>query len=152
MFALVENNTVVRYPYSIFDLAKDNPNISFGVGLTDAELLFFGMQRVFFSPRPEILWSQTFQESTPVFNGERWEQTWVVRDLTPEEQQEKSAERLESIRAERNRRLEESDWTQGKDIPDSISTPWAIYRQALRDLPSTITEPCTFTNWPEVTP
>lgn len=38
------------------------------------------------------------------------------------------------VRNERNRLLFDSDWTQGKDISDSISTPWAAYRQELRDV------------------
>jgi hypothetical protein len=149
MFALVENGTIVKYPYELEALARDNPNTSFGVALTDTELLDFGVHRVFFSTIPQITWMQTFEESTPVFNNERWEQSWLVRDLTSDELQTKIAEHLEGIRLERNRRLVESDWTQGKDIPDSVSSPWSVYRQQLRDLPSTITEPCTFTNWPE---
>ena len=48
----------------------------------------------------------------------------------------KDAEHAASMRAERNRRLTELDWTQGKDIPDSISGPAAVVRQALRDVPS----------------
>lgn len=41
----------------------------------------------------------------------------------------------DSIRAQRNNLLAETDWTQLKDIDSSISTPYAVYRQALRDLP-----------------
>lgn len=41
-----------------------------------------------------------------------------------------------AARARRNMLLSQSDWTQGKDIPDNISTPWAVYRQALRDITS----------------
>lgn len=48
----------------------------------------------------------------------------------------KDAEHAVAVRAERNRRLTELDWTQGKDIPDSISGPAAVVRQALRDVPS----------------
>ena len=29
-----------------------------------------------------------------------------------------------------------SDWTQGSDVPSKIKTPWATYRQELRDLPA----------------
>lgn len=39
-----------------------------------------------------------------------------------------------TVRAARAAMLAKSDWTQGKDIPDSISGPWALYRQALRDI------------------
>jgi hypothetical protein len=40
------------------------------------------------------------------------------------------------VRAERNTKLTASDWTQGKDIPDNVSSSWAVYRQALRDITS----------------
>ncbi len=152
MFALIKNGTIFRYPYSVNDLTRDNPNTSFGVNLTDADLEEFGMKRVFFSNRPEVSYTQTFTESNPVFNtdSQRWEQSWTVRDLSDDELQSKRTEHLNGIRQERNRRLVESDWTQGKDIPDSISGPWAVYRQQLRDLPDTITDPFTFNDWPQV--
>lgn len=51
------------------------------------------------------------------------------------------------IRSQRNTLLSESDWTQAKDIPDSISTSWASYRQALRDVPQQILFPIEIT-WP----
>ena len=37
-------------------------------------------------------------------------------------------------RAERDRRLTESDWTQLPDIPDATKLKWQAYRQALRDV------------------
>lgn len=40
-----------------------------------------------------------------------------------------------TVRAERNRLLAESDWTQLLDIPEATRASWAVYRQALRDLP-----------------
>jgi hypothetical protein len=39
------------------------------------------------------------------------------------------------IRQKRNLLLKNSDWTQASDIPNSIKTTWATYRQELRDLP-----------------
>lgn len=43
------------------------------------------------------------------------------------------------VRAERNRLLTSSDWTQ---LPDSVvdKSAWATYRQGLRDLPSSLTQ------------
>ena len=38
-------------------------------------------------------------------------------------------------RLERNGILSNTDWTQMPDVPDSIRTKWASYRQELRDLP-----------------
>ena len=45
------------------------------------------------------------------------------------------------LRRERDMLLKVSDWTQGEDVPTSIKTPWATYRQALRDLPSNTSSP-----------
>ena len=57
-------------------------------------------------------------------------------------------EEADSVRQTRNYRLKELDWTQGKDIPDSISTPAATLRQALRDVPTQAGFPWEVT-WPD---
>lgn len=66
----------------------------------------------------------------------------VIRDATPEELAQAEKDRLESKKREidelRNRRdqlLAATDWTQAKDIPDAVSSKYAAYRQALRDVP-----------------
>jgi hypothetical protein len=47
----------------------------------------------------------------------------------------KDAEQANSVRADRTKRLADSDWTQ---IADSTAdkAAWAAYRQTLRDVPS----------------
>ena len=61
----------------------------------------------------------------------------------------KSAEEIEEqeiqsawvqLKAERNRRLFASDWTQVPDAPVDQAS-WAVYRQELRDLPSQTKDP-----------
>lgn len=47
----------------------------------------------------------------------------------------KDQEQSSRVRDTRNQLLKDCDWTQGKDIPDSISSTWAQYRQQLRDIP-----------------
>ena len=56
---------------------------------------------------------------------------------------------LQSIRAIRNSKLMACDWTQARDSPLSREKQdeWAAYRQALRDLPTTVTDPTNIT-WP----
>ena len=50
---------------------------------------------------------------------------------------EKNAENaLVEVRVERNKKLVETDWTQGVDVPVGIKTTYQVYRQALRDFPS----------------
>ena len=56
------------------------------------------------------------------------------------------------IRAERDRLLTESDWTQGGDTPlgGSKKTEWATYRTSLRDLPDDQSSETTYADitWP----
>jgi hypothetical protein len=52
-----------------------------------------------------------------------------------------------SIRAERDKKLAETDWTQASDIPQATKEKWAAYRQALRDIPQQEGFPATVV-WP----
>ena len=45
---------------------------------------------------------------------------------------------IEDIRQKRNKMLSESDWTQMNDVELSDDAEWKLYRQALRDLPSSV--------------
>lgn len=51
-----------------------------------------------------------------------------------------------ALRAERNRLLSATDWTQLADAPTPDAS-WATYRQALRDLPETTEDPRS-PEWP----
>jgi len=55
------------------------------------------------------------------------------------------------LRNLRNSLLQSCDWTQGEDVPTSIKTPWATYRQSLRDITNTATslEDVTWPTRPE---
>ena len=55
-------------------------------------------------------------------------------------------DRSEEIRALRDEKLKESDWTQVADAPVD-QTAWATYRHALRDIPAQEEFPATV-NWP----
>ncbi|SLK09531.1 tail fiber assembly protein [Novosphingobium mathurense] len=59
------------------------------------------------------------------------------------------AELRRRLRAERDRLLAASDFTQLPDSPltDELRANWAAYRQALRDLPETVTDPAAV-EWP----
>ena len=47
-----------------------------------------------------------------------------------------AASAIADVREQRNKKLVESDWSQGADVPNSIKSPYQTYRQALRDFPS----------------
>ena len=44
----------------------------------------------------------------------------------------------QAVRTERDKRLSETDWTQGTDVPQSTKDKWADYRQTLRDMPQQV--------------
>jgi len=71
-----------------------------------------------------------------------------VESLTAEEIQAAKDSAMSNIRATRNQLLNACDWTQAVDCTIAKKAEWATYRQALRDLPSTITEPRTFSAYP----
>ena len=48
----------------------------------------------------------------------------------------KDAEQATSVRAERDTKLAESDWTQARDVTLANDADWQTYRQALRDVPT----------------
>jgi|TARA_B100000035_G_scaffold267914_1_gene241185 hypothetical protein len=72
-----------------------------------------------------------------------------LRDLTDEQVIELGRQaNLEELRQLRNRRLEETDWTQNPDVPEATREKWREYRQALRDI--TINNSTVFgVTWPE---
>ena len=61
----------------------------------------------------------------------------------------KPLEDLNRLRAERDTLLVSSDWTQSPDSPldDEAKASWITYRQQLRDLPATVSDPADPT-WP----
>ena len=105
-----------------------------------------------------------FNKKTQHRSWDRENLDWIVRDLTQEELDKKEAEKFSNLRYQRNRLLDESDWSQllyseatdteaavyghkGLQIKDFISRKWAEYRQELRDLPSN-TEDADKAVWP----
>ena len=76
---------------------------------------------------------QAVMSSDPSTFGVTWDQVKTKYDELV------SAEPLKILREERNKRLAETDWTQGRDVTLSNDADWKTYRQALRDLPSKTT-------------
>jgi hypothetical protein len=67
-----------------------------------------------------------------VFEYSKWDGDTIVRDIEREE-----SDKYMSLRGKRDRLLSESDWTQLPDVATNKDS-WAVYRQALRDLPATV--------------
>lgn len=134
MYALVKDGKVIKYPYRLAELRKEFPNVGFPKNPSLEELVKYGMHVVAFSNVPNLSPFQTVREVLPVFENNCWKQTWEIVDFTQEEIILLTAQKSLSVRQERNQKLLDSDWTQGKDISSEISNVWAFYRTALRDV------------------
>jgi hypothetical protein len=97
----------------------------------------------------------SFNESGHIHQDGTFSLTWngseIVKDDTAKSTWE-LAEEWKRIRAERNRLLSESDWTQGGDSPLTTQkkSDWAVYRTSLRTLPEDQSSVTSYSdiNWP----
>ena len=151
MHALITDKAVIQYPYSINELRRDNPGVSFPSSPSDELLAYFDVQRIFFTLAPSTLAGEVCEESLPAFNDkdDRWVQVWTVRDLTPDELASQNLLLGSEIRAQRNALLAGCDWIVIKAIESGASVPsqWAAYRQDLRDISGQENFPITVV-WP----
>lgn len=142
MYALIENDNVIAFPYTGKMLREAHPNTLFPKGFDDELLSQFGVERVHiietkYNPMVETVVIVT----PPRYDGDRWVVDQTIEPL-PE------TEAAANVRSKRNQLLLDSDWTQTADSPVD-SAAWAAYRSALRD----ITENPAFpwldeTDWP----
>ena len=154
MYAKIENNQIVQYPYSTSQLFSSNPNVSFPSELSNDLLAEFNVIRVIVTGQPDYdAMTETVVEGTPVYSTERsrWEQQWSIVSLSAEEVQQRNDAKASSVRAERGSLLSACDWTQVDDSPLSNvqKAAWATYRQALRDISAQTGFPWTI-DWPVV--
>lgn len=103
---------------------------------TDEVLEALGVDLVFDGPQPMAgRYQIVYRDGVEQMAG-KWYTKYSVADLDADAIVAKDAEQAKNMRAQRNEKLAQTDWTQGKDIPDNISSKWAVYRQALRDVPA----------------
>ena len=111
-----------------------HPETSFPYQLTEELINSLEADLVFEGPQAQpTRYQYAYRDGVEQVDG-RWFTKWSVADMDEDARAAKDAEQARSVRADRNKKLQETDWSQGKDIPDSISEPWAVYRQELRDL------------------
>lgn len=145
MYVKVTNGVPTQY--TIGQLRKDNPNVSFPRQISEQTLQSF---RVFPFTRAAY---PTYNKRTQRLevgdieqvNG-KWVEQWNVVNRTQEEVSQQDAMQEAKIRADRDERLAQTDWTQVADAPVNQEA-WATYRQALRDVPAQAGFPWSVT-WP----
>jgi len=126
---------VINYPYTLNQLYKDNPNTSFKVNMTEADLADWGMYKVNTIAKPND-YTKNIYEGTPQLVDGQYFQNWIQEDGNQEQIDDKLLLKWLQIKEHRNELLKECDWTQLPDSPITGSklTEWQTYRQELRDL------------------
>lgn len=134
-YALLKpDGSLDRYPYTLTDLRLSNKGTSWPKVISDEVAASFNVYRVTPTPQPASDYSVNLERTAVKVNG-TWVEQWIETPATPEEIAERTAAKASEVRADRNQRLADCDWTQLPDAPgDKVA--WATYRQELRDVPS----------------
>ena len=123
------------------------PNTSFPSQWTPALVEELGLDPVFESPTPTTTRYQTaFKDGVEQDAQGRWLWKWSISEMDDETKAAKDAEQAKSVRATRDGKLAECDWTQLSDSQVDKAV-WATYRQELRDVPAQAGFPYDIT-WP----
>jgi hypothetical protein len=102
MHALILNGAVEKYPYSIGNLRKDNPQVSFPKNPSDATLAEYGVLPVARTERPEHdPITENLNEGTPAIINGVWTQVWIVTPADPDEIAQRIADQTAMIRDQR---------------------------------------------------
>jgi hypothetical protein len=137
---------ILTTPITVGDYRVLFSNTSFGViGPSDEFLESNNAKKVTLFKSHDRL-TQKLVSCEPYEDGE-FVSMVQVESLTADEIQAAKDSAMSQIRGQRNQLLKNCDWTQIADCT-ADKTAWATYRQALRDLPSSITEPRSFADWP----
>ena len=139
--ALIQDDSIV----AVGHYSKIFPNTSFGPSGPSAEFLEENSAKLVtnafaYNPATHKL------VDCPAYFVNDHVSTQRVEELTEAELTQKTNQKWDRIRNKRNYLLSESDWTQVADAPGDKAA-WATYRQALRDLPASGSDPDALT-WP----
>lgn len=147
-----ENSIVIEYPYSIEKMRSDNPQTSFPLEMSADELAEWGVFAVKEQdPPPFSEQTESIDLQPPSLVNGAWVQSWVVVAASADEIERRTTAKAALQRAERNRVLTRSDYTQCLDFPgtDSERASFASFRQALRDVPEQVGFPWNVV-WPVI--
>lgn len=136
MFVKITNGSVDQYPYTVGDLRRDNPNVSFPKKIPSATMAAFGMYPVGYEAAPDYdpLTHRLQHSNVPSLVDGEWKLTKTVVALTDEQIADATAAKAKEMRSDRDAKLAETDWMALSDV--TMSADMTAYRQALRDITS----------------
>lgn len=147
MFAKIVDGKVSKFPYTVGQLRRDNPNTSFPKVIPEGTMAAYGVFPVSELPAPSFdSWTHYIEYNpVPVLQDGKWVSVPTVYALTQDQIDIRDASLAEGVRAERDALLAATDWMALSDV--TMSEAWATYRQALRDITSQEGFPASV-DWP----
>ena len=118
--------------YSIGQLRRDNPQTSFPKNPSNELLAEWGLYPLTVLPKPSVDERTHYLKASDFYQVDgKWQMHYSAEPL-PQAQVE------QTMRAERDRLLAETDWVVAKayELQQSVPDGWADYRQKLRDVPT----------------
>lgn len=85
MYLKLNNGVIEKYPYTIGELRRDNPQVSFPSSIPDSTLVEYGVFPVEVTESPTVGLDKNFAEGQPTNFGGVWKQTWIVSDTSYEQ-------------------------------------------------------------------
>lgn len=85
MYLKLNNGAIEKYPYTIGDLRRDNPQTSFPSQIPDNTLEEFGVFKVESVEKPSVGLDKNVIEINPIKIDGVWKQAWVVSDASDAE-------------------------------------------------------------------
>ena len=133
-YVQAQGDTFIRHIFDVEPTQWDADNYCYARRLTDEQVEHFGVhKKQIVTPPYHDAATQSLEEGPALLIDGVWTQNYIVTDLSADESAAKVGAQWTVIRAERNKLLVESDWTQLPDAPVDAAA-WATYRQALRDV------------------
>ena len=80
-------------------------------------------------------WSHYEGDDASTIGWDNPENAPSIEQINAKFQELNAAEPMRLLRQQRNQKLQETDWTQYRDVSLSNDSDWQTYRQSLRDLP-----------------
>jgi hypothetical protein len=146
-YVQAQGDTFIRHIFDVEPTQWDADNYCYVTRLTEEQVTHFGVhKKQIVTPPYHDPATQLLEEGPALLIDGVWTQNYIVSDLSADESAAKVGAQWTVIRAERNRLLVDSDWTQLPDAPVDAAV-WATYRQALRDI-TTQANPFNIV-WPE---
>ncbi len=134
MFVKATNGQVIKYPYTVGDLRRENSNTSFPKKIPEAAMAAFDMYPVGYQAAPDYdpLTHRLQHSSVPSLVDGEWKLTKTVVALTAEQIADATAAKATEMRAKRDGLIAATDYFALTDV--TMEADMTTYRQALRDI------------------